>query len=132
MPTVKTVLGAVLVALTAGACSGLGPHPSAQVTTMSPAWVNWFKLDWAMESETGGGHRLRGYVHNTYGEEADSVQLLTQSLDASGAVIDQRISWTSSIPAFSRTSFEVRKLPAAHEYRVTVWRFTFHQRDGWF
>jgi hypothetical protein len=128
----KTVLGVVLVALAAGACGGLGPYPSAQVTTMAPAWVTRFTLDWAMESETSGTQRLRGYVHNTYGEEAAEVQLLTQSLDASGAIIDQRINWAGSVPAFSRTSFEVRTLPAAHEYRVTVWWFSFHQREGWF
>jgi hypothetical protein len=130
--SVRLVLGVVLVALTAAACAGLGPYPSAELTTMNPSWVSWFRLDWALESETGGTRRLRGYVHNSHGQEADEMQLLTQSLDATGRIIDQRITYGGNVPPLSRTYFEVRNLPVAHEYRVTIWAFSFHQGQGWF
>ena len=130
--TIARAVGGVLVALAASACAGLGPYPSEQVTTTDPSWVAWFRLDWAIASEASGTRRLSGYVHNSYGQEAGEVQLLTQAFDASGKLIDQRISRTGSIPPLSRTWFEVRKLPAAPEYRVSIWTFSFNQAQGWF
>lgn len=125
-------LGVMFVMLTTAACSGVGLAPSADVTTTNPAWVSWFRLDWAAESEAGGTRRLRGYVHNNHGQEADEMSVLTQSFDSTGRIIDQRITYSGNVPPMSRTYFEVRNLPAAHEYRVSIWTFSFHQGQGWF
>jgi hypothetical protein len=52
--------------------------------------------------------RLDGYVYNSYGRPAENVQVLVQALDASGAVIDQRLAWVpGGVPQLSRASFEV-------------------------
>jgi hypothetical protein len=126
-----SLLCLVVVALTLGACAGLGPQPSAEVTTLSPAWPNWFTLDWTQEAEPSGSRKISGYVRNAYGEEATEVRLLTQALDKSGAVVGQRFTWAGNVTGLSRVYFEVRNMPAAESYRVTVWAFSFHQSLGW-
>jgi len=67
--------------------------PSDSTTTLMLGWEHWFKLDWSVESDPGGGRRIRGYVTNTSGEAAEPLRLLAQALDASGAVVGQQIAW---------------------------------------
>ena len=122
-------LAAVMLML--GACTGVGLHPSAEVTSTVPSWQNWFKLDWALDAETSAGRRITGYLYNEYGEAAYNVQLLTQALDKAGAVVHQRIDWAGRVPPLSRSYFEVRNLPPAEQYRVTVWAFDFRQGQSW-
>ena len=125
------VVQAVAMLLLAG-CAALDVGPSAERTTLDPGWPTWFRLDWAVEPESKGARRITGYVHNDYGESASEVLLLTQALDASGAVVHQRIEWVmGKVPPLSRTWFEVRNLPPADRYRVTVWRFSLDQAGGW-
>ncbi|MBI1735983.1 MAG: hypothetical protein HYR51_12480 [Candidatus Rokubacteria bacterium] len=126
-------LGVWLVAaILVGGCATIDDGPSAERTTIDPAWPTWFRLDWALEPESRGTRRITGYVHNDYGEAANEVQLLTQALDASGTVVHQRIEWVmGKVPPLSRTYFEVRNLPAADQYRVSVWRFSLDQAGGW-
>jgi hypothetical protein len=119
------------VALVPGACAESGIRPSAEVTSTVPSWQNWFRLAWAVDPESGATRRITGYVYNEYGEAAYGVQLLTQALDKSGAVLHQRIEWAGSIPPLSRSYFEVRNLPPAEQYRVSVWAFDFRQGDSW-
>jgi hypothetical protein len=64
---------------------------------------------------------------NTYGAEASDVRVLAQALDASGTVIAQRITWVGFVPTDSPQYFEIRGLPAATDYRVSVWSFEFRQ-----
>jgi hypothetical protein len=118
------------VAVAVAACGGLGPHPTSQLTTVNPAWVSWFTLDYGADGD-GSARRVSGYVHNGYGEEAAEVMLLTQALDRAGAVLGQHVTIAGSVPPLSRKYFEVRNLPAADQYRVTVWSFTFQQSPGW-
>jgi hypothetical protein len=121
----------LLAALSLTGCTSFGPNPSAEFTTLSPAWPRWFTLDWTPRPEPGGTSTVSGYVQNALGEEAIEVQLLTQALDKSGAVVGQRITWAGNVPGFARTYFEVRHLPAAETYRVSVWAFSLHQSLGW-
>ena len=119
------------VALALSACAETGMRPSAEVTSTVPSWQNWFKLDWAIDPEQGGTRRITGYVYNDYGEAAYNVQLLTQALDKTGAVLHQRINWAGGIGPMSRSYFEVRNLPPADQYRVSVWAFDFRQGHSW-
>ncbi|MBI1735982.1 MAG: hypothetical protein HYR51_12475 [Candidatus Rokubacteria bacterium] len=131
----KSVVGRIArfaaVALVLSACAGTGLRPTAEVTSTVPSWQNWFKLDWALDPESGARRRITGYVYNEYGEAAYNVQLLTQALDKAGAVVHQRIDWAGGIPPMSRSYFEVRNLPPAEQYRVTVWAFDFRQGNTW-
>jgi hypothetical protein len=119
-------LALITVAMTAcGTASGY-LTPSESTTTLMLGWEHWFTLDWSVEPEPGGANRVRGYVTNEYGSPAESVRLLTQALDPSGAVVGQRIAWVpGGVGGFGRAYFEFPHLPAADHYRVSVWDFSF-------
>ena len=52
------------------------------------------------------------------------MQLLGVALDASGSVIARRLEWVPVvIPSGDRVYFEIRNMPPAAEYRVTVWAY---------
>jgi hypothetical protein len=105
--------------------------PSAPVTTMSPAGGNLFKLEWTVDPPRNATRRITGYVYNEYGSTAGTVQLLVQGLDPSGAVTARKIVWVvGGVPGFSRSYFEVGKLPPADHYQVTVWAVDFMNVPG--
>src|SRR5947207_3301674 len=109
MKVVSIVAAGMLVAALVG-CATTETQPSASVTSLAPGAQHWF--------------RVSGYVESTLGEPANRVQLLAQALDASGNVIGQRLEWLPEmIPALGRAYFEIRKMPPAPQYRVTVWAY---------
>jgi len=57
------------------------------------------------------------------------VQLLVDSLDASGKIVAQRVEWLggSNLPGFSTTYFEVPIRDKAASYVVRVYAFDFVQ-----
>ena len=132
----RSILSAVLLALTAvatTACGSLSTYltPSRSTTTLMQGWDHWFKLDWTVESESDGGKRIRGYITNEYGESAEPLRMLAQALDASGAVVDQKITWVpEGVGGFERAYFEVSHLPSADHYRVSVWDYSFLQAES--
>ena len=128
----RSLLSAGLLALTAVATTACGAMtspsltPSDSTTTLMLGWEHWFKLDWSVESDPGGGRRIRGYVTNTSGEAAEPLRLLAQALDPSGAVVGQQIAWVpEGVGGFERAYFEVSHLPSADHYRVSVWDYSF-------
>jgi hypothetical protein len=130
----RTLLLVLVVATTAAGCATSELTPSASVTTLMPDSERWFRLSWEVTPERGKDlRRLRGYVENTYGEAAGHVQLLGQALDASGAVVGQKLWWLSGVvPGYGRIYFEIPNMPPADHYRVTVWTYERMQgRDGW-
>jgi len=128
----RTMLLALVVAVAAAGCMTADVTPSASVTTLMPDSERWFKLSWdATPEKQGDLRRLRGYVENTYGEAAGRVQLLGQAVDASGAVVGQKISWLSgTVGGFGRVYFEIPNMPPADHYRVTVWTYERIQAPG--
>jgi len=131
-----SILSAVLLALAAVATTACGAAstylaPSGSTTTLMQGWDHWFKLDWSVEPEPGGGKHIRGYITNEYGEPAQPVRLLAQALDASGGVVGQRIAWVpEGVGGFARAYFEVSHLPAADHYRVSVWDYSFLEAES--
>jgi hypothetical protein len=120
--TIRLLMVAAM--LVASGCSTVETTPSATVTTLMPDAERWFKIDWEVRPERDGANRLSGYVHNTYGEPAGRVQLLGQALDASGAVVGQRLQWVfGAIPGFGRVYYEIPGMPPSDHYRVTVWAY---------
>ena len=128
-----SILSAALLALAAVATTACGVTstyltPSGSTTTLMQGWDHWFKLDWSVEPEPGGGKRIRGYITNEYGGGAQPVRMLGQALDASGAVVGQQIAWVpAGVSGFARAYFEIAHLPAADHYRVSVWDYSFLQ-----
>jgi hypothetical protein len=128
----RTAMLVVVLAVAAAGCATSDTTPSASVTTLMPDTERWFRLSWEATPERDAQlRRLRGYVENTYGEAADQVQLLAQALDASGAVVGQKLQWvTGVVPGFGRASFDVPNMPNADHYRVTVWSYQRIQSPG--
>jgi hypothetical protein len=129
-----TIVGAAaraaVVALVVTACAAATHEaaPTSSLTTLIPGWERYFSVEWTAAPEPGGQRRLDGYVYNRYGEYAADVRLLIQALDASGAVVDQRVVWgPPGVGGFGRAYFDVRHLPAADHYRVSVWDFRLIQ-----
>jgi hypothetical protein len=125
------LVGAVLVIVAplAARCSGAaaGVTPSASVTTSVQGWEHWFRLDWEAMARPEG-RRIDGYIYNNYGTAAANVQILAQGVDGSGNVVGQKIAWVpGTVPALNRSYFQVTGLPAAPQYRVSVWAFDFVQ-----
>lgn len=124
-------VGLLAAAVSACATTGGSLTPLGSATTLMAGWERHFALDWTVEPERGDARRLRGYVSNQHGEYAESVRLLGQALDSSGAVVGQRIAFIpSGVAGSGRASFEIPHLPPADHYRVSVWDYTFHQSDS--
>jgi hypothetical protein len=106
-------------------CSPTVVGPSATVTTLTPGADQWFRVSWEPVPESNGKHvRLRGYVENRYGEAVGRVQLLAQAFDASGNVVDQKITFVpGAVPAFDRVFYEIANMPPANRYGVSVWAY---------
>jgi hypothetical protein len=120
----------LLLAVALGACATPETTPSAAVTTVDPAAIRWFNLEWSTQPDGSQSRRIDGYIVNTYGQPAE-VQLLAQALDASGKVVDQKIEYTLfPVPGFGRSYFNIGRLVAADHYQVTVWSAYFLQRGG--
>ena len=112
----------MLALLILAGCS-IGPMPSASVTTTNPVWQNYFKLAYDVEGQ-GDSRKVSGYVINDYGSPMAHIQLLVQALDPQENVVNQRIVMLpGTLGGFGRSYFEVRGMPAAEKYRVTVWAF---------
>jgi hypothetical protein len=81
--------------------------------------------DFRVEAQPGTGRKgpvLSGYVYNNSGYSADHVQVLVETLDASGNVTSSSTAWISGLVALnSRRYFEIPlKTPPAASYRITV------------
>jgi hypothetical protein len=116
---IVTVFGAL--ALMAG-CS-VGPMPSATITTADPSWQHYFTVTYGV-AQKGETRTLDGYVINKYGQDMARVQLLVQALDTGDKVVTQRlVPLAGMIDPFGRRYFEVRGMPPAEKYVVSVWSY---------
>jgi hypothetical protein len=123
-------LALIVVATTACASSGY-LVPSSSTTTLMAGWERHFAVDWTTVPERSGARRIVGHLTGRQGECAEPVRVLAQALDSNGAVVAQRIGWVvGGVNGFQRAYFEVPNLPAAAQYRVTVWDYTFLQSPG--
>ena len=119
----------VRVLVIAGLFGVLAAHAAVaqRLTTPSPAWERSFTVSWEA-FERRGQPQLRGYVVNRYGAPAAGIQLLVESLDASGRIVAQRVEWLGGgLGPFSRRYFEVPVPQPASSYRVSVYAFDFLQ-----
>jgi len=112
---------APIIAGCAGASAGM--TPSASVTTVMQGWEHYLRLDWAAQPQPRG-QTIDGYIYNKHGQAMGNVQLLAQALDANGSVVGQKLAWVpGAIPPLERSYFWIPALPAAQQYRVSVWSF---------
>ena len=125
-------VGLVLVTVLGAGCADIAMSPSATVTTTMPGVTErWFKLDWTVAPDRGDQRKLDGHVENHSGRPVTAVQLLIQALDTSGNLVDQRRQWLGGdLPNGARQFFAARHLPAAEEYRVSVWSYSAVEVSG--
>ena len=115
------------------ACADMGSVPPAGMTatTLTAGWERHFSFEWAAAEQSQGSRKVAGYVYNHHGEYAMSLRVLAQAVDASGAVVGQRIAYVpGGVGGFGRAYFEVPNLPATPSYRLSVWDYTWFQADG--
>ena len=125
----RLICTAFLVAAGAG-CAGAGVTPSASVTTAVQGWEHYFRLEWTPQARANGTE-IDGYIYNSHGAPAGNVQLLAQALDASNNIVGQKLGRVHGVvPNFGRSYFKISGLPAAQQYRVSVWAFDIIDEPG--
>src|SRR5262245_45355237 len=120
----RTLVIAGLVGLLA-----VASDTAAQTLTPTfPGWERYFTVSWQPFDRRGQPY-LSGYIVSSYGVMATRVQLLVDSLDASGQITAQRVEWLggSNLPGFSSTYFEVPIRERGAAYRASVYAFDFVQ-----
>jgi hypothetical protein len=120
-----------LVAATVTACALPTSTPTSSNVTMTAGWERHFVIDWTVDPAQGGARLVHGFITSQTGERVESMRLVAQALDASGAVVGQEIAWLpSGLNSSQRAYFEIGRLPSAAQYRVSVWDYSFYQGDG--
>lgn len=103
---------------------------AANLTPLVAGWEQFFKIDWQ------AGHRgnrpvVYGHLKNDWGMPAAKIQLLVEGVDASGAVVGQKVAWLGTmLPPGIQTYYEVPVPWQAPTYRVSVFAFEWVQVGG--
>src|SRR5512146_3308920 len=114
----KRLLLATMGVLALAAGSPVRPAAALSATSSVDARI---RHDWEIGTTRGGRPVIQGYVYNDYGRPASDVQLLVESLDASGAVIGRNVGFVRGVVQLNdRTYFEVPIKVTGASYRVSV------------
>ena len=91
-----------------------------------PLASRYFTIEWSSAADRAPATtKISGYVNNRYGLTMAEIRLVVEMLDDSQAVVARRYEWLGrNVGPFSRSYFEVRKLPPAAGYRVAVHSYT--------
>jgi hypothetical protein len=109
---------------------GLAGAPAGALAVSSPSGIDpRLRLEWEAGQTGKGRPVISGYLYNDYGRAAINVQLLVETLDAAGQVVDRTQGFVvGGVPVFNRTYFDVPLKAAGAGYRITVTAFEW--RDG--
>jgi hypothetical protein len=128
----RTVMKRLLVATMAMLALAVGSplRPAAALSAASSVDAR-IRLDWEVGATRGGRPVIQGYVYNDYGRPASDVQLLVETLDASGAVIGRTVGFVRGVVQLNdRTYFEVPIKVTGASYRVSVTGFDWKGGGG--
>jgi hypothetical protein len=122
MKALKRALLATMVVL---ALANFLPMPPATAMSATSSVDARIRLDWEVGTRHGRPF-IQGYVYNDSLRAACNVQVLVETLDASGAVIAHEVGFVRGAVGFNdRIYFEVPiKTPSA-SYRVSVTGFAW-------
>jgi hypothetical protein len=124
----KRLLLATMGVLALAAGSPVRPAAALSATSSVDARI---RLDWEVGTTRGGRPVIQGYVYNDYGRPASDVQLLVETLDASGAVIGRTVGFVRGVVQLNdRTYFEVPIRVTGASYRVSVTGFDWRGGGG--
>ena len=100
-------------------------------TPLSPIVVDWaryFSID-SQVAQARGRTIVHGTILNTSDYTTRRIQLLVEGLDATGAVVSQRVEWLAiDLQPGARAYFEIPAGPPAAMYRVRVFAFDITRR----
>jgi len=124
----KRLLLATMAVLALAAGSSARPAAALSAASSVDARI---RLDWEVGATRGGRPVIQGYVYNDYGRPASDVQLLVETLDASGAVIGRTVGFVRGVVQLNdRTYFEVPIRVTGASYRVSVTGFDWKGGGG--
>lgn len=124
----KRLLLVTMAVLALAAGSPVRPAAALSATSSVDARI---RLDWEVGTTRGGRPVIQGYVYNDYGRPASDVQLLVETLDASGAVIGRTVGFVRGVVQLNdRTYFEVPIRVTGASYRVSVTGFDWRGGGG--
>lgn len=124
----KRLLLATMGVLALAAGSPVRPAAALSATSSVDARI---RLDWEVGTTRGGRPVIQGHVYNDYGRPASDVQLLVETLDASGAVIGRTVGFVRGVVQLNdRTYFEVPIRVTGASYRVSVTGFDWRGGGG--
>lgn len=124
----KRLLLVTMAVLALAAGSPVQPVAALSATSSVDARI---RLDWEVGTTRGGRPVIQGYVYNDYGRPASDVQLLVETLDASGAVIGRTVGFVRGVVQLNdRTYFEVPIKVTGASYRVSVTGFDWRGGGG--
>lgn len=124
----RRLLLATMAVLALAAGSPVRPAAALSATSSVDARI---RLDWEVGTTRGGRPVIQGYVYNDYGRPASDVQLLVETLDASGAVIGRTVGFVRGVVQLNdRTYFEVPIKVTGASYRVSVTGFDWRGGGG--
>ena len=79
----------------------------------------------------GGRPVVRGYIYNDNPQAAGRIQLVVESLDATGQAIHRSILLLDGVvPAFNRLYFDIRVPTAGTSYRTSVYYYEWLKGGG--
>jgi len=115
-PLRELALGLGLLLLTPGVA------PARELQPLMRGWEQHFSVTWDTVQRRGR-LEVEGYVNNRSPYRVGNLRVLVDSLDDSGRIVDQRVSWVlGELGGDSRLYFEVPVAPAAR-YRVSVFSY---------
>lgn len=122
-------LALVMVIALSVSCTSAGPS-AGPLTPLVIGWEQFFTLTWTV-SENKGRPVVHGRIHNNWNFAAANVRLLVDELDASGAVVDQKVGWLGFMLTPGTTApFEIPVSRSTPNHRVSVFAFDWVQTDG--
>src|SRR5262249_55454983 len=115
-PVRALTLGLVLLGATPGAGAARELQP------LMRGWEQHLSVTWAT-TQRHGRLEVEGYVKNDSPYRVGNLRVLVDSLDDTGRIVDQRVSWVpGDLGGGSRIYFEVPVKPAAH-YPLCVFSY---------
>jgi hypothetical protein len=103
---------------------------TSRLTPLVVDGERYFKLEW-QAADQNGRPRVHGSILNDYGFAARKVRLLIDSLDATGGVTAQTLSYVpGDLTPGARYYFEAPVPARAASYRVAVFQWEWIQAGG--
>jgi hypothetical protein len=119
----------MVLALAALVVGSAMPGAAAELQPLNAGWERVFTVQW-QPAAYRGRPALEGYVNNLSPYHVANIRVLIDSLDAAGAVTNQKIAWVpGDVLGGGRLFFQVPAAPSP-AYRVRIFSYDRIELDG--